>query len=376
MHTWNGISIYLLREWDVVTSLRITLVAVVLSATCMPVREARAQDFPSGPRVTITAVTQPGPTFPQYSRVDVPLLRDGLARRTRDRVQVKLATWPEMNLGGPEIVRAVRSGQIDIGAVSLSVVSGDVPLLDGFDLAGLHPTIEQARRAADAMRGPANRELERVGVQIAAIYPLSGQALFCRQPLASPAELRGRKVRTFGPSLNDFMLALGAQPVSIAFPEVYGALERGVVDCAITGTGTGNNVKWYEVAPSLYTLPLGWGLSAYFVNTNWWSRLDPPIREVLTVTLREVEEQQWRLGAELTEDGIACNTGRAEGCRIHTLAGSRRMIETRASAEDVATLRRLVAETVLPGWVRRCGPRCGETYNEVVAPVTSIPVPR
>ena len=51
-----------------------------------------------------------------------------------------------------------------------------------------------------------------------------------------PADLKGRKVRTFGPSLGDLVVEVGGQPVSIAFGEVYSALERGTVDCAITGT--------------------------------------------------------------------------------------------------------------------------------------------
>ncbi len=27
---------------------------------------------------------------------------------------------------------------------------------------------------------------------------------------------------------------------------------------------------------------------------------------------------------------------------------------------------------MLPGWVKRCGDRCGVTYNEVIAPITGI----
>ena len=27
---------------------------------------------------------------------------------------------------------------------------------------------------------------------------------------------------------------------------------------------------------------------------------------------------------------------------------------------------------VLPAWVKRCGERCGETYNRIVAPITGV----
>jgi TRAP-type C4-dicarboxylate transport system substrate-binding protein len=322
--------------------------------------------------VTIQAVTQPGPALPQFTRVDVPMLREGLPQRSGGRIQVTLASWPERNLNGPEIIRLVRSGQVDIGAVPLNTVSGDVPLLDVADLAGLNPDLPQARRIARAILPDVNRELERFGVRIVAMYPFPAQVFFCREPVTSLADLRGRRVRTPGGSQNDFIQAIGAQPVAIGFPEVYAALERGVVDCAVTGTATGNGARWYEVTRHMYVLPVQWGVAAYGVNLNWWNRLDPAVRDFLQATMTEVQEQQWALGLELTDDGIACNGGQRDGCRIGRVVENRPMVITRASQADVETLRSSLTNVVLPAWVRRCGARCGETYNRLVAPITGV----
>src|SRR3712207_5247134 len=76
---------------------------------------------------TITIVTQPFPTQPQFTRVDQPILRDGLKAKSGGAIEVKLSAWPEMGLTGPEVLRLVRAGQVDIGAAPLSTVSGDVP---------------------------------------------------------------------------------------------------------------------------------------------------------------------------------------------------------------------------------------------------------
>jgi len=101
-------------------------------------------------KLTITVVTQPFGTQPQFTKVDQPILRDGLKAKSNGQIDVKLSAWPEMGLNGPEVLRLVRAGQVDIGAAPLSTVSGDVPFLDGIDLAGLHPDIEQARKTAVA----------------------------------------------------------------------------------------------------------------------------------------------------------------------------------------------------------------------------------
>ncbi|MDB5416576.1 MAG: C4-dicarboxylate transporter [Rubritepida sp.] len=348
---------------------RTGLAALIGAATiALP---ALAQTIPPGPRIAITAVTQPLPTQPQFVLVDQRILRDGLRERSGGRIEVTLASHAERNLAGNEIVRLVRAGQAEIGAGTLSTLSGDVPILDGVDLAGLAPDIGLAHRIADAMLPAANRDLERFGVRIMAMYPFPAQVLFCRAPFTTLADLRGRRIRTFGNSLVDYYTALGAQPTSIGFPEVYSALERGVVDCAITGTGSGVAARWPEVSTHISDLPVSWAVAAYIVNLQWFNRLEPPVRALIESTFQQVSEAQWQLGADATRDGIDCAIGNREACRIHTLA-TRSMTEVRATDADKAETRRIFEQVVLPGFVRRCGARCGEIYNQVIAPISGV----
>jgi TRAP-type C4-dicarboxylate transport system substrate-binding protein len=344
------------------------IVAALLTLLASP---ALAQQVPPGPRIAITAVTQPLPTQPQYTLVDQPLIRDGLRTRSGGRIEVTLASHAERNLSGTEIVRLVRSGQAEIGAGTLSTLSGDVPILDGIDLSGLAPDIALARRIAEAMVPVANRDMERFGTRILATYPFPAQVIFCRAPFTTLADLRGRRIRTFGNSLVDFFTALGAQPTSIGFPEVYSALERGVVDCAITGSGSGAAARWPEVSTHISDMPVSWAVAAYIVNVAWFNRQEPAVRELIETTFREVSDRQWQLGLDATRDGIDCNIGNRDGCRIHQLA-ARPMTEVKATDADRAETRRIFEAVVLPGWVRRCGARCGEVYNQVVAPLNGI----
>jgi TRAP-type C4-dicarboxylate transport system substrate-binding protein len=331
---------------------------------------ATAQTLPAGPKVSVVAVTQPAPTQPQFTLVDVPFLRNA-AQRTNGRVEVNLSSHAERSLSGTELVRLVRSGQADIGASTLTTLAGDVPILDGIDLAGLAPSISTARRIADTMLPVANRDLERFGARLVIIYPFPAQVVWCRAPFASLADLRGRKVRTFGPALVDLMNALGAQPVSIGFPEVYSALERGVVDCAVTGTGSGASVRWPEVSTHISNLPLSWALAGYMVNIAWWNRLDPAVRSYFEETFKQMNEELWKLGDAATRDGIDCATGNAAACKIHPLA-PRPMTEVRGTPADAEALKRILNQNVLPGFVQRCGARCGELFNQHIAPLAGV----
>lgn len=333
---------------------------------------AVAAQLAAGPKVTISAVTQVAPTVPQYTRVDVPMLRDELPKKSNGRVEVTLKSWPEMNVQGPEVIRLVRSGQVDLAASPLTTVSGDVPILDGIDLAGLNTELAQARRVADALVPVANKELERLGVKLVATYPFPAQVFFCKKPVASLADLKGLKIRTNGPSASDLIGFVGGQPAAIAFGEVYTALERGTVDCAITGTGSGNGVKWYEVTSHLYTLSTAWSTSGYFVNLAWWNKLDPAVRSFLEAQMNAVQDAQWKLGAEVTQDGIDCNIGNAAGCKIYTLVKAKPMTLVRPTDADKAKLREALTAAVLPGWVKRCGQKCADAYNQVIAPISGV----
>jgi TRAP-type transport system periplasmic protein len=351
----------------------LAVAAAALCAALLP-GPAAAQmpaSLPTGAKVNLVSVTQPLPTQPQYTRVDLPYLRDMMRERSGGRIEGTVSSHAERNLSGTELVRLVRSGQADIGASTLTTLSGDVPILDGVDLAGLAPAIGVARRIAEAMMPVVNRDLERFGTRLVIIYPFPAQVVFCRQPFASLSDLRGRKVRTFGNSLVDLVTALGGQPVSIGFPEVYSALERGVVDCAVTGTGSGVAARWPEVTTHISNLPVSWALAGYMVNVNWWNRQDPAVRAFLEGTFREMSDKLWELGDAATRDGIDCAIGKAEGCRIHTLA-ARPMTEVDGTEADRAQLREILEKTVLPGFVRRCGARCGETFNQVVAPLAGV----
>ena len=98
-----------------------------------------------------------------------------------------------------------------------------------------------------------------------------------------------------------------------------------------------------------------------------WKAAEARLNELMT----EVQEKQWALGLELT-DGIACNGGDKDKCKIGRLVDNRPMTITRATEADMATLRSSLTSVVLPAWIKRCGEKCGETYNRLVAPITGV----
>jgi TRAP-type transport system periplasmic protein len=349
----------------------LVLTAPTAASAATPAPAQPGATLGAGPKVTVEMIGQTLPTHLQHKKVDQPYTQEIIPKRSNGRVEVKLSTWAEKNLSGNEFIRLLRRGQVDVVAGTFTYLSGDVPLLDMADLAGLNPTIEQLRKVLAATQPAFNQELERLGVRQIAPYAFPAQVFFFRQAIKGLDDARGKKMRTFGTTLNDLVTALGAQAVSITFAEVYSALERGVVDGAITGAMTANTTKWYEVTSHMYTLPVAWAPGAYYVNLDWWNKLDPEVRRFLEANLAEMAEKQTELAEQITQDGIECNAGRPT-CKEGVAPKDRPMTEVKPMDADRARLKQVLEKSVIPAWVKRAGEKNGDVYNQVVAPISGV----
>jgi TRAP-type C4-dicarboxylate transport system substrate-binding protein len=355
--------------------LRTTCLAVCAAALMANSAQAQTTQVKPGTKVTIVSVTQGIPTMPQYTQVEIPLYKQA-TELTKGRIEFTARTRAEAGISGADMLRLIGQGQADIGAESLASISGDMPFLEMVDLAGLSPNAKQARAVVAAALPEINTQLARFGVKMIASYAFPASVVLCRPKVASFADLAGLKVRTFGPSQNELVSRLGAQPVSIGFPEVYGALQRGVADCGITSPLSANAAKWYEVTTHMYAIPLAWGSGGYFVNLNWWNKLDEDVRAFLIELYAEIENRQWRLVEEGFEDGVACNMGVADKCKVGALVPSdRAMSKAEPSDADLAKLQEILKSVVLAGWVKRCrAADCAAKFDALVAPVVGIKI--
>ena len=66
--------------------------------------------------------------------------------------------------------------------------------------------------------------------------------------------------------------------MTIPFGDVVPALQRGTVDCGITGTMPAYKAGWHEVTSHVLTLPVGFSISFTIVSLATWSKLDDKTR--------------------------------------------------------------------------------------------------
>lgn len=345
--------------------MRIDRIAAFVVGLALAIGSADAQDLP---RTHLKVVGAWG-NLSQYKNFEQPFWTRELPAKTNGAITAEITPFNEMGLKGAEIFRLMRLGVIDFGSTVLGYVAGDDPRNEAIDLAGLAPDVATARRISEAYRPVYDRVYrEQFGIQVLAIWPYPAQVIYCNGALSGLEDLRGKKVRTGNRTLAEFVEALGGTGVTMAFSEVVPALQNKVVDCAITGTLSGNAAKWYEVTTHLYALPVGWSQVMHAVNLKTWERLAPAVREVLSREIRDLEDRIWKAMDEETQQGIDCNVG-SDRC---TMGSKGKMTLVPVSERDRATLDRVLREVVVPRWAKRCGAACVEEWNRTVGAVVGI----
>ncbi len=308
-------------------------------------------------------------SLPQYKDYEVPFWTKQLSERSNGAITAEVKGFNEMGLKGPEVLRLMGQGVVEIGATVLAYLAADDPANEMVDIAGLIPDVKTAREITEAAK-PVLAKLyrEKFGVELLGIGTYPAQVLYCNAEIKGLADLRGKKVRVGGRSQSEFVAALGGTPVTMAFGEVVPALQNKTVDCGITGTLSGNVANWHEVTTHLYRTPLSWGQIAYAANAKTWAALDPKVRGFLAEQVKGLEKSVWDAADNFTEQGYLCNVGSKE-CKAGK-PGKMKLVEP--TPEDQALLKKVINETMLPKWAARCSEQCVADFNASIGKVLSL----
>lgn len=289
-------------------------------------------------------------------------------------IQVEMTTFDQMGIAGSDVYRMLGDGVFDVGMTIADYTVGDAPELEGLDVPLVATTASEAKTMVDAAR-PMVEDImrERFNSKALAIAAYPPQVVFCDAEIASLEDLEGLKIRGSGRMTTKFLEALGAEGVNVDFAEVPGALERGVIDCGVTGAGSGYNAGWWEVTTHFMTLPLGgWDSVVTAMNLDKWNSLSEEHQELIQTTIKEdFEDRAWADAEGAFEEDIACLTGNGECTR----GDARDLVLVEPTEEDSETAHRVLTETVLPEWVDRAGEDWAKRWNESVGKAVGVQIP-
>lgn len=306
-----------------------------------------------------------------WTTVEKPFYEEIFPAAAAGRVTITPTPHDLAGIRGPEVLGLLENGTLQIASQNLSYMAGEDPRFEGIDLAGLSLTVENARKATDAYRPVLTRVMaEKFNTHLLGIGPLPSQVFWCREPISGLVDLEGKKIRVFNATLSDFVAGLDGTTVTMPFVEVIPALQRGVADCAVTGTMSGNTARWPEVTTHLYPMNVGWSLTFWAINADVWNGLPAEIQALLTEQYAILEDMSWEAQVTMDVEGITCSTGGA--CTIGVPAS---MTLVEVSEADLERHNRILTEYVLPRWAERCGAECVTEWNQTVGAALGVEAP-
>ena len=303
-----------------------------------------------------------------YSKHEGPFWNSLINQASDGQIVGEIKPQTELGLKGFEIMRLVKNGVFDFAFGLPGYVAAENAVFEGADLSSLTQDIETERKVAEAYFPTMAENFESIyNAKLLMLYPFPSQTLWCNAEVNGIEDLKGKKIRVYSTSLGDFVEGAGGVSVTVAFAEVIPALEKGVVDCAITGTMSAYKANWQQVATHAYTLRVGWGLAFGAMNLDKWNSLSDAQKSILEKELAALNERMWAETATEDDIAIACITGGE--CSIGE-KGNMKLVEPNEA--DMQALRTIATDHVLARWAERCGKECAENWNATVGPLVGL----
>ena len=289
-----------------------------------------------------------------------------VAKRTNDQLIINLTSFPELGISGADNMTLIRDGTLDIAEIYTGYVAGEVPALEIQSLWGMFKD-HKAQYDATTVLTP---DLEQMIADESGGSPIIthnwyvgiDQFFFCSEALTTPEDFKGKKTRSHGAAISDWIEGMGAEAQFVAFAEVYTALERGILDCGVTGADPAYGQRWYEVTTHMNGFLVSLFNDNVVMNAANFEKLPPDLQAILIEEGAKHELEALRLAAIQNEVGIIKNEN----------AGLEKVL---FSEELQALSDQAVLNNVVPGWINRVGnldDPIFDIFNEKITPIVGI----
>ena len=218
-----------------------------------------------------------------------------LAERVNEEMNGSLCieVFPQSSLyNDDQVLEAMLQGDVQLAAPSLSKFENFTKVFQVFDLPFMFDDIAAVDRFQTSADGQAMLDsMQRRGLQGLGFWHNGMKQMSANVALEVPTDAEGLKFRVQASDvLVAQMEAMGASPQPMAFSEVYGALQTGVVDGQ---ENTWSNIwgqKFFEVQDGI--TETNHGIIDYLVvaSVDWLDSLEPDVRDQFMTILKEVTE--------------------------------------------------------------------------------------
>jgi C4-dicarboxylate-binding protein DctP len=223
--------------------------------------------------------------------------------------KVKVEVYPNSQLyKDGEEMEALSLGSVQMLAPSLAKFGPlGVREFEVFDLPYIFDNYAELHKITEGPAGKALlKKLEPKGIVGLAYWDNGFKVMSANKPLKLPADIKGQKMRIQSSKvLEAQMRAAGALPQTMAFSEVYQALQTGVVDGTENPPSNMYTQKMHEVQKHAIVTDHGYIGYAVIVNKKFWDGLPADVRSGLEAAMAEATKFANSVAKQDNDDSLA-----------------------------------------------------------------------
>jgi TRAP-type transport system periplasmic protein len=261
-------------------------------------------------------------TILKFSHTDQPggarnaaalLFAKAVEQNTQGRYKVQV--YPAGQLANdPKAIEQLQLGGIDFTVSSTGSYATHLPTLNLTMLPYLVENFEQGWKLYDSSKWLQAQfaKAPEKGFRFLATWEAGFRDMTTKEPLTSPVDAKGKKLRTFPNEMMRWTLeSMGFNVQIMPLPEVYLAIQQGTVQGQENPIDTIYANKFYEVAPNVTLTRHVYSPIPLAISEKTWQKLSPADREAITKAAqetavwirREIKSGQERQIAEMQSRG-------------------------------------------------------------------------
>ncbi len=199
----------------------------------------------------------------------------------------------------PEIHRAVKSRQVQIGEVFIGRLGNNDPIFKLDNIPFLATDFDSAEKLYQASKPELEAQLAKDKLMLLYTSPWPPQDLYSNKPINDLADLKGLKMRAYSPTTSRLADLMGTTPVNIPFSDVAQAFTTNAIDAMVTSPSTGVNSQSWDYISHFTTINAWIPKNMMFVNQKIFDRLDKDTQQVILTAAANAEKKGWALGRKL-----------------------------------------------------------------------------